>query len=193
MDRKQVRLIWVLTIISAVAGGLLALLNIVTEPKITEQTRQGVYRTLQEVLPMAVEFRADSVRLEEAKSLEGDGITELFVGYDQNDRPAGLAMITESWGYSSNIEVMVGISLDGLVSGIKILNQAETPGLGSKITGDRFLHQPVLQNAPIQQDLAVVKDGGEVEAVTQATVSSRAVVSAVNKALSVARQLLEDL
>lgn len=192
MDREQRRLVWILTIICAVAGGVLALLNGVTEPKIAKQTEETVKHALHEVLPAATRFQEDSAMLEEA-GIGGEEITDFFLGYDQNETPIGMVMIVESRGYSSTIKLLVGIGAEGLVSGVKVLSQSETPGLGNKIVEDSFLLQPALQDASIRQELAVTKDGGEVQAVTGATVSSRAVVRGVNKALSAARPLLANL
>lgn len=186
MDKEQRRLVWILTIICAVAGGVLALLNGVTEPKISKQTEETVKHALHEVLPVATRFHEDFAMLEEAR-IGGEEITDFFLGYDQNETLTGMVMIMESRGYSSNIKLMVGISIEGLVSGVKILSQSETPGLGNKIVEDSFLLQPALQNASVQQELAVTKDGGDVQAVTGATVSSRAVVRGINKALNTAR------
>ena len=85
-------------------------------------------------------------------------------------------------GYAGNIEIMVGVKPDGTVNGIEILSQAETPGLGARITEPKFKDQfrgKNLQNA----DWKVKKDGGDFDQITGATISPRAVVKAIRMGL----------
>lgn len=95
---------------------------------------------------------------------------------------------TEAKGYGGAIEVMTGIRPDGTVSGVTILSMSETPGLGAKTKESSFLRQYTGANAP---DLAVNKDGGTVNAVSGATISSRAVTEAVNSAIATAAAYLD--
>ena len=84
-------------------------------------------------------------------------------------------------GYNGLIELMVGFSPDGKIYKIDVLQQKETPGLGTKITEDKFKNQFDGQD-PKSFVLKVTKDGGEVDAITAATISSRAFCEAVQKA-----------
>lgn len=84
-------------------------------------------------------------------------------------------------GFGGKMEVMVGISLDGNISGYKVIDHKETPGLGTKVTEERFANQFKGIN-PSRIDFRVKKDGGDIDAVTAATISSRAVIDAVQRA-----------
>ncbi len=85
-------------------------------------------------------------------------------------------------GYNGEIQLMVGVDMDGSITNVQVLKHMETPGLGSKISDDRFKGQYVgktLENF----DFQVKKDGGQVDAISGATISSRAVSEALVKAL----------
>jgi electron transport complex protein RnfG len=84
-------------------------------------------------------------------------------------------------GYSGRIEVMVGFELDGQIREVQVLSHRETPGLGSKITSPDFLDQFAGQYAD-QFDLHVTKDGGDIDGISGATISSRAVGEAIQTA-----------
>jgi electron transport complex protein RnfG len=104
-------------------------------------------------------------------------------------------------GYSSTIRVMVGVNTDFSIAGIKVLSQKETPGLGDKILeklSKKTWGTIITGTSPNEKDLRpwfqvqfdgrkvpikVNKDGGEIEAITGATISSRAVCQAVNEAV----------
>jgi electron transport complex protein RnfG len=76
-------------------------------------------------------------------------------------------------GYSGLVKVMVGFNKNGIIENIAVLEQKETPGLGTKMKNDSFLAQFRKQN-PETYDLKVSKDGGDVDAITGATISTRA-------------------
>ena len=85
-------------------------------------------------------------------------------------------------GYGGKIKLMVGITAEGSLHGIYVLDQKETPGLGAKIKTDKF--QDGLRGRPIRDTTwKVTKDGGEIEAITAATISSRAVCEAIRAAI----------
>ena len=115
---------------------------------------------------------------------------------------AGYVAEDASYGYSSNIKVMVGVTTDYTIKGIKVLSQKETPGLGDKvneilskktwgtiITGTSPDEKGLRPWFQVQFDgkkipVKVQKDGGKIESITGATISSRAVCDAVNKAVA---------
>jgi len=84
-------------------------------------------------------------------------------------------------GFSGNISLMAGFKTDGTIVNITVLDQKETPGLGTKITEPGFKDQFNDKN-PAQYTLKVKKDGGPVDAITAATISSRAFCDAVQRA-----------
>lgn len=94
-------------------------------------------------------------------------------------------MAIETWavGFGGNIKAMVGIDANGKIVNYSLLEHAETPGLGSKLT-DWFKVKADIRGAEIgRKPFAVTKDGGDYDAITAATISSRAFLNAINKAV----------
>ncbi len=92
----------------------------------------------------------------------------------------GYVAVASSKGYGGDVQIMIGVNLDITVAGIEILSQSETAGLGANCENPEWLSQFVGKSG----NLAVSKDGGEIDAITASTITSRAVTSAVNKALA---------
>ncbi len=86
-------------------------------------------------------------------------------------------------GFGGKIELIIGILMDGTITGYKVIEQNETPGLGTKVTEPQFSNQFVGKNA-YTDNFDLKKDGGEIDAVTGATISSKAVVGAVKNAVA---------
>ncbi len=86
-------------------------------------------------------------------------------------------------GFGGRIELIVGFNVDGSIKNFKIISSHETPGLGTKVDEPRFKEQ-FKGFYPRRQVLKVKQDGGDIDAVTAATVSSRAVLKAIERALS---------
>lgn len=84
-------------------------------------------------------------------------------------------------GFGGKIELIVGFAMDGSLNGYKVIEQKETPGLGTKITEPKFKDQFVRLN-PRRDIIKVKQDGGEIDAITAATISSRAVTDAIDRA-----------
>lgn len=85
-------------------------------------------------------------------------------------------------GFGGRLELIVGFYIDGSIKGFRVIEHHETPGLGSKINEPRFQEQFNGFN-PNKQKFKVRQDGGEIDAVTAATISSRAVINAVQRAV----------
>lgn len=161
--KETIKLGFYLFIVCAVAGVALAGTNHFTSQKIKKQKDDVLNRAMQEVLPLA------------ARTEENDGFIK---GFDVKNNLAGYVLKTNTAGYSSQIELLVGVDKEFSVTGIKILFHAETPGLGSKIAEKDFLSQ----FTGLQPDKILLKnDGGRIDAVTSATISSLAVTDAVKK------------
>lgn len=109
--------------------------------------------------------------------------------------PKGWVIKTKGAGYADNIELLFGLSPDlNTITGIFVLDQKETPGLGNKIVTDEWRGQFV--NAPVNPPLSVVKTGstrpGEIDAVTGATISSVSVTNIINTSIGDLRQPLAE-
>ncbi len=166
-----------LTTIALVSALLLGLTHLQTAERIAENQAARQRAAIEQVLP---EF--DNDPMEEAYEL--DRFERLrFHPATLNDDPVGLAVHSYTGrGYGGDIEVMVGFTLDGTISGVQIVQHSETPGLGDGITRERFLEQ-FREMDPDEVDLRASADGGDIDTITAATVSTRAVADAVQRAV----------
>jgi electron transport complex protein RnfG len=121
--------------------------------------------------------------LERYKVATPDGKDSLeFFPAKKNGKPIGIAIKTKSSkGYSGDIWLMVGFNMQGDILNIYVIEHKETPGLGSKMADTKFLQQFLGKN-PSAMNLKVKKDGGDVDAITGATISTRAFSEAVQLA-----------
>lgn len=88
---------------------------------------------------------------------------------------------TTNKGFGGNITMMVGVSIDGYINGYEVLEQQETPGLGTKIQENKFKSQFIGLH-PNKVKFSLKKNGGDIDAITAATISSNAAVDAIDKA-----------
>ena len=172
----------ILLLVTAIAGAALSMVNSITKPRIEEQKRLVTERALISALPTADKATIDSVIID-------NKFRHYYIGYIDTSRKAvaGYAFIAKGAGYSSIIETMVGVDTTGSIIGIKIMQQVETPGLGTKIEEVRYGESsPWFQDQflnRIAEGLAVDKDGGEIISVTGATISCRTVANSIKKGL----------
>jgi electron transport complex protein RnfG len=188
---NQFRLVLVLALICAVAAGVLAMVDNYTAPRIAKQAEERLKASLTESLPGSVAFVADSSALDIIKREQIDGIDEVYRASAAGESFNGYVFTVNSNGYSSTIKLMVGVNVHGGLERVLVLSQAETPGLGTKVAEKDFIAQDKILNAESSQQLAVNKDGGDVQAIAGATISSRAAVRGINQALK-AFELLSD-
>lgn len=181
--KEILRLIVVLTLISAAAGVLLAYTNKVTRDPIEKARGRETVEALALVLPPF-----DNQPSTNTNSITAQGRTWTFYVARREGQYAGAAFECSSRkGYGGEIRLMVGVTAGGTVKDVRILSQQETPGLGTKVTELPFRGQ--LANKPIDGTVwKVRKDGGNFDAVTGATISSRAVLEATQAGLGVYRE-----
>ncbi len=177
------KLIIVLTIICAVSGSLMALVNDMTKDLIREANERAKLEAMKSVLP---EF--DNNPVEDAKVISANGKDWTFFVAKQKSQFVGAAFASTSHkGYSGDIHVMIGVTAENKILAIEILTpHKETPGLGAKITGydfrRKFIGKDINEN---ETKWAVAKDGGDIDQISAATISSRAVVEAVKQGLDI--------
>ena len=167
-----------LLVIAAVSGGVLGLVYGVTKDAIAEVDQKKNEAAIKAVLPLEnVTYKADTLKY------NYEGVDLAFpcnLAYDANGNFQGAAVKTNEGGFGGKIDMMVGFLADGTIKGTSVLSHAETPGLGANMTG-KFKDQFVDKN-PASYKLTVTKDGGDVDAITAATITSRAFSKAVDKA-----------
>jgi electron transport complex protein RnfG len=174
----------ILFLICAIASLMLSLTNNITEPVIEQRNIKANNESRQEVLQAAKEFK-------EVTNVKGDLVEEVYQG-EKDGELVGYTIKTAPKGYGGNVEVMVGISNDGKISGVKIGNHSETPGLGSKAAEPSFKDQ--YNGKSIENPLNVVKGNAsnesDIVAISGATITSKAVTAGVNAAMDVYKQKL---
>ena len=168
-----------LFLICIVAGGVLGIVYNATKDPIAAAENAKRTAAIKNVLP---EFK--TLKTVNVKSAMEDAEIPFHLAYDADNNFIGAAVETfTNKGFSGNISLMVGILADGTIKNIYVLQHAETPGLGSKMEEETFKGQFNDKNAD-SFNFSVKKDGGDVDAITAATISSRAFCDAVNRALS---------
>ncbi len=164
-----------LMVITIVSGGVLGFIYGLTKPAIDKVEENKNIKAINEVLKTDV-----AIATTETKVIED---LTYNLAYDANANFIGAAIRTYSMnGFGGKIELMVGILNSGIINKVSVLSQAETPGLGANMVNDKFKGQFDGKN-PKEFNLDVKKDGGDVDAITAATISSRAVSEAVKKAV----------
>ncbi|MBR5803266.1 MAG: RnfABCDGE type electron transport complex subunit G [Bacteroidaceae bacterium] len=162
----------VLTVISVIAGGLLAYVNGVTEGPIREIKEKALADGIKSVL------QANEATVQQIDTIDG-GLAIVY----KTDKGTAVQAINNS-AFGGSIKVLVGFDAEGTILGYSVLEHAETPGLGAK-AGEWFqkgAKGDIIGKQPAKNNLTVSKDGGEVDAITASTITSRAFLGAVNDA-----------
>ena len=167
------RLALTLFLIAAVVAAALAGVNSITKPVIDQLNAEKTQKAIEAVLPGGFQ--------EELTSFDSQGglVSRVYKG------EAGYALEVLPSGFDNTITMMVGVDLEGKVLGISIVSHTETAGLGAvaaadTAAGEAFRNQFVDASGSV----AVSKDGGDLDAITGATITSRAICVGVNAALA---------
>lgn len=174
-----------LVVIAVVAAGALAAVYALTKDPIEKEQQRVRQEAIQKVLP---NFKGD-IKPESILAFQGDK-QEITVNLAYNADGSLFGAAVETYtdkAFDGRFTIMVGFDSEGNTIGTSVIKASETPGLGDKIKTDEFAGQFKNKDKKInpkasQFALKVVKDGGEVDAITAATISSRAFCDAVNRA-----------
>jgi electron transport complex protein RnfG len=179
--KEIVRLCIVLTLIGAVCAAVMAFVDQKTRGPIEKS------KVAEEMDAMKVVTPACDNDLEKDSITVADKDRQMDITFyvaKKGDTPVGAAFVVVAPnGYSGAIEIMVGVDTAGVITGLEILKHAETPGLGSKITTPLFKDQFIGKSSRDPAEWSVVKDGGTFKQITGATISSRAVTTALASGL----------
>ena len=168
---------------SIVIGGLLAYVNHITEGPIKQKQEKTLAAGIKTVMQNNNVQVADPETLNETI----DGKVATFIIHPCKDnvgKNIGSAIESTTNGFGGDLQVLVGFDNDGKILGYTILKSSETPGLGAK-AGVWFQKDGkgnVIGMSPKDKPLAVSKDGGDVDAITASTITSRAFLKAINQA-----------
>ena len=182
---KAVHILLTLMVTGIIAGGVLALVNIWAEPRIAanqkRETEEAIYLV-----------QKNGKSYEEIKTVKG----ELFKVFDGQKNPVGYSFVYEGNGFQGKIRLMIGIEpgLDKVTS-IEILEQTETPGLGTKVTEHPYKDQ--YNGLTIGTGIEWVKGKkpikpNEIQAITGATISSKSVTAIVNEGTALLRKMKSE-
>ena len=170
--KEFIRFSFVLGLICLITGSLLSIVNLFTQPKIKQQKIKAEQEALVSVLPEASEF----------KKTEGKDF-DYYVGL-KDKKIIGFVLKSSKKGYASDIEILTGVDTNLDTVNVKILSQSETPGLGNRIEEKRFLDQ--FSNKKLSQL-------SKLDAITGATISSKAVIDSVDNTLEEFKDYLREL
>lgn len=160
----------ILALICLLSTLLLAGLNRLTTPIITENEEQTANETYAALLPNADGFTALSCNI--------DGVTAVM----KADNGAGYVITAQSRGYGGQVPAAVAFSPDGTILGVTMMDNSETPGLGQKVTENTFSGQFTGRTAA---EFTI----DDIDAITGATISSKAAVSAINLAIEAYQEI----
>jgi len=176
-------MVLVLTGVAVVMGGVLAFVNHLTEGPINDQKAKALADGIKTVMVSddIVVAKTDTVRQNDAKGKEMTYI--IYQARDAQGKELGAAVESTTGGFGGDLKVLVGFDAEGKILGYTLLEHAETPGLGAK--ADKWFQRgekgDIIGKTPTEP-LTVSKDGGQVDAITASTITSRAFLLAVNNA-----------
>lgn len=169
----------VLTGVTAISVALLAWVNELTKEPIAVANAKTLSDAVKAVVP-----GFDNNPIAEKKMQDVNGVEYAVYPATKGGEFIGAAVEAEAMGFGGNLKVLVGFDAQGNIIDYSLLSHAETPGLGSKAS-DWFKKGnkgDITGKNPGTAPLAVSKDGGEVDAITASTITSRAFLNAVNTA-----------
>jgi len=151
-----------LSVIVIVSVVLLMAVNSLTSSIVESRRVEEITGILENIFPEMSEYELED---------------EVYIIYEDGEK-AGYAFMASGSGYGGNIDILVGLDSGFGIKGVSILSQTETPGVGNRITESSFTDQFKGLSA---SDIALKSEGGKIDAITGATISSRAVVDAIKE------------
>lgn len=186
LDSSLKNMVMSLAIISFGASAILGGVYVLTKKPIEDAAELKKTNAIKEVLP-----QNNNMKIGEAVEITLESYSEKFIVYPafENDKLIAVAVETfDNNGYGGQIKSMVGFDAEGNIVNYAILAMSETPGLGEKVTSwfktDRN-NQDIRGKKPSEESFKVSKDGGEIDAITASTITSRAFLSSVKTAYNV--------
>jgi len=180
--------------ICLVITAALAFTYVGTKDIIAQRMAEDEENARKEVLAAASLFEEIKNIEDYEKNLSETGMVKTAYKGLNSGSPVGYVFALDSKGYGGNIRITVGVSSDGEVTGVKIGENKETPGLGAKAAEEPFISQFI--NIKPEGRLKVVKNNGtadeEIDAISGATITSKAVVKAVQAAIDMAAEISEE-
>lgn len=175
-----------LFLICLVCSSLLAGVYALTKSPIEEAAKAKNEAAIKEVLPE----NATSIEQERTVTM-GDKEYSYNLAYDEQGNTVGCAINVSTLGFGGPILIKVGFDSEGVIYNTKVLSQSETPGLGAKCTEVGGFAEQFKGFNPSEKKLSVKKDGGDVDAITASTITSRAYTAGLATAVEVFRTIAQ--
>lgn len=184
--KEIIKLGLILSFVCLVAAAALAFTNEVTADKIAEQRFLANEKAKGEVLSEAARFEDVSEALLHEVKASFPTVKDVSKALDEEGQLMGFVFKATPGGYGGPLEVVMGVTLDGVIKGVRIGNHQETPGLGAKAKDEPFYSQYFEKSAsaPLQMDA--------IEAIAGATITSNAVTSGVNASIEAFNWLINE-
>jgi electron transport complex protein RnfG len=165
------KIAFILFVVCGLAAGSLSFVNLATKDRIAAFAKEEKIAALKKIFPAADTFNerppAGGSEVADWDALAGGAVV-------------GSVHLLKPMGYSGTVELVFGEDTAGALTGVQVLSHTETPGLGAKITTDAWTGQ---FKGKTRDQTALKKDGGAIDAISAATISSRAVTRAVHDAM----------
>ena len=186
LESSLLNMVLVLTLVAVVMGGILAYVNHLTEGPIKEQKEKALADGIKSVMCVndLTVAKTDEVKQNDAKGKEM--VFTIYQVKDAQGNDLGAAVESTTMGFGGDLKVLVGFDPEGNILGYTLLEHAETPGLGAK--ADQWFQKgqkgDVIGKNPAEP-LTVSKDGGQVDAISGSTITSRAFCEIINNAYQI--------
>lgn len=193
LESSITNMVVVLVGVALITGAILAYVNKITEEPIRIQSEKTLADGIKAVMG------TDNLTVVSTDTVEQEikGKPAVFVVHhtvDANKKDLGAAVESTTGGFGGDLKVLVGFDTDGNILGYTILQHSETPGLGAK--ADKWFQKDgkgdIIGKNPTKDNLKVSKDGGDVDAITASTITSRAFLLAVTQAYGAYKNNLTD-
>ncbi len=181
-----------LLLITAIVAALLGGINMVTEPIIAENNEATFNANLKELLPDADKFELDGTKLPEPET--GVTVNGIYCGMKDDGTVVGyVADAVCSEGYGGDVAVMTGVDTEGRITRTKVTEMEETPGLGAKCQTDWIdQYTGLTENIVVSKNGSAGDNPNKIDAISGATITSKAVTKAVNNSLTAAIVVIND-
>lgn len=187
LKSSLINMVGVLTGVALVTAGLLAYVNHVTEGPKTVKAENTLAAGIKAVMctDQLTVSETDTIAQADAKGKELKYI--VYKTVDAQNKFLGAAVQATTLGFGGDLSVLVGFDGEGQILGYTVLKHAETPGLGAKATDwfQKGQKGDIIGKSPKEKELKVTKDGGDIDAITASTITSRAFLNAINQAYAV--------
>jgi electron transport complex protein RnfG len=179
LDTNTFRLVYILIAVSLVIAAMLGAVDYITKDAIAEGKASKTAAAMSEVLPAGSYEKLDAAA--------ADGIVQSVYQAMEGAELKGWVVLAGPAGFGGTISMVVGIDTSGCVTGVSIITMTETSGLGANALKENFRSQYIGK----QGSVSLSKYGGDIDALTGATITSKAVTDGVNAALNAVSGLIK--